>query len=580
MIREIEKVQDVADILEAIKTGIMIVDLNFRIIFANQSAAAIIGREWPMGQAGPDATCFSFIFSRTEPCEDCPVLLKSPFAVQRPATIRTADGTDVFIRMQTTPFGPYFVITLLDITREITHLRKIDLTRKELRAKNVMAERRRQEALDEQRFFKGLVDHLPEALILVDSSFTIEGKNKAVAGLLTPAAVEKCFELLGRREPCPDCPAGNGFADLDDVKKIHQLQDRYVTESISRSSSNEGGLLLFRDTTRQIQLIDQIRQQQQTIVKKNEILKSLVELSTFMQKEPSPPRVVDFFWDLFLALVKKERAVLVVNDMRVGNIWFVSQRGVAEAAMKRLTRAYLSREIQSQQKNALDADVLPWARTAQIFLRGRSGGLVGLLLLEGPVGEEEEKGLIDLFTEPLAAYLDNRLLSRKLEEKANNDPLTGLFNRGYLDQALAEEKQKLENFNIPFGVVVADVNRLKKVNDVYGHEAGDRLILKVSELLKKAVRNTDILARTGGDEFVILLAECTTQRVEMFIRRLLRSVFQQVYLEVGDGEQFPVTVSFGGAATDAFATDVLMLEADRAMYAAKEVYYQQAERYR
>ena len=203
-----------------------------------------------------------------------------------------------------------------------------------------------------------------------------------------------------------------------------------------------------------------------------------------------------------------------------------------------------------------------------------------MLLLEGAVAEEEEKGLIDLFAEPLAAYLDNRLLSRKLEEKANNDPLTGLFNRGYLDQAMAEEKQKLDNFNIPFGVVVADVNRLKKVNDIYGHEAGDRLILKVSELLQKAVRNTDIVARTGGDEFVILLAECTKQRVEMFIRRLLRSVFQGVYLEVGDGEQFPVTVSFGGAATDVCAPDVLMLEADRAMYAAKEVYYQHAERYR
>jgi diguanylate cyclase (GGDEF)-like protein len=578
MIREIENVQEVTEVLEAIKTGIVVVDGDFRITFANQPAAAIIGRPWPAELAA--TTCFSFIFNRTEPCEDCPVLMKSPFAMQRPATIRKEDGSDIFIRMQTTPFGSSFVITVLDITREITHLRKIDLTRKELRAKNVLVERRRQEALDEQRFFKGLVDHLPEALILVDASFAIEGKNKAVAELLTQREVGKCFELLGRRDPCPDCPAAKGFADLDDVKKIHQLRDRYVTESISRSSFNGGGLLLFRDTTRQIQLIDQIRQQQVTIVKKNEILKSLVELSNFMQKEPSPKRVVDFFWDLFLPLLKKERAALVVNDMRIGNIWFASQRGVSEAAMKKLTRAYLSRDIQSQQKNVLEPEVLPWPGTVQIFLKGRSSSLVGLLLLEGAVVEEEEKGLVDLFTEPLAAYLDNRLLSRKLEEKANNDPLTGLFNRGYLEQALSEEKQKLEQFNIPFAVVVADVNRLKKANDVYGHEAGDRLILKVSELLKRAVRNTDILARTGGDEFVILLAECTTQRVEVFIRRLLRSVFQEVYLEVGEGEQFPVTVSFGGAATDAFAADALMQEADRAMYAAKEAYYQHAERYR
>lgn len=81
MIREIENVQDVTSVLEAIKTGIVIVDRNFQIEFTNQTAAAIIGRPWQSGQIGPESTCFSFIFNRTEPCEDCPVLLKSPFAV-------------------------------------------------------------------------------------------------------------------------------------------------------------------------------------------------------------------------------------------------------------------------------------------------------------------------------------------------------------------------------------------------------------------------------------------------------------------------------------------------------------------
>ena len=115
------------------------------------------------------------------------------------------------------------------------------------------------------------------------------------------------------------------------------------------------------------------------------------------------------------------------------------------------------------------------------FLKDRS--LAGLLLLQGAFKTEEEKEIIDLFTEPLGTYIDNRLLSRKLEEKANTDPLTRLYNRAYLDQAIIEETEKRQKLNMDFSVVVADINRLKKANDLYGHEAGDRLILTVSELL-------------------------------------------------------------------------------------------------
>lgn len=559
-------------ILESVKTGVLIIDGGYRLFFVNQIALDIVGRPWARSES--DEHCFSFLFGRTAPCEDCLLRQEPTAGQQKSVSIRKADGTDVFLRMQVSPFGEWQVITLLDMTREVTLLRRIDLHRKEQQAKNVLLERRRQQVLQEQRRISALVDHLPEALLTVDGAFIIETRNRAVAEVLATDRGQKCYQLLGKNFPCQDCPAQTGFVQLDDVRKMHQLGDRYVTESISRSPEGDGGLLLFRDTTRQIQLIEKIRQQRQ-------ILTSLAELGTLMQKEADLASVVESFWDLFLPVVGRCNAVLLVNDIRPGTVWLVSRRGgCPEDALKGVTRAYLSREFQVQRTGKLTEEVLPWPETGQIVLRGRSGGLVGLLLLDGAVKDREEKELADLFVEPLGVCIENRLLSRKLEEKANTDPLTGLYNRGYLEQALAEEQEKLARFAIDFGVVVIDVNGLKKANDVYGHEAGDRLIIKVSELLRAAVRTTDILARTGGDEFVILLSDCTEEKMHLFVDRVNRDVFLDVFLEVDGGERFAVTVSLGGAATDMVPVDMLMREADRRMYEAKEIFYQNKERYR
>ncbi len=562
----------VRDVLESVKTGVVIIDGACRVQFVNQAAVEIIDKPWLADASA--VFCYSYLFGRSQPCDDCFFKSDSPAAQQKSATIKKNDGSDVFIKYQESPYGEYHVITLIDITREVSLLRKIDLNRKEQQAKNVLLERRRQAVLDEQRRIKGLIDHLPEALLMVDGEFVIEEQNRTVAEMLSPKVVQKCYQLLGCDAPCRNCPAAEGFAYLNDVKKMHQLGDRYITESISQSPLGEGGLLLFRDTTRQIQLIEKIRQQRQTLT-------SLAELGSVMQKESDLEAVVDHFWDLFLNVVKRENALLVINDIRPGTIWMVSRRGdCLDDALNRMTRAYLSRDFQGLRQSDLVADILPWPDTGQILLRGRNGGLVGLLLLEGKVRDRDEKELADLFVEPLGIYLDNRLLSRKLEEKANTDPLTGLYNRGYMEQAFLEEQEKFTRFNMDFAVIVADVNRLKKANDEYGHEAGDRLILKVSELLRKTVRSTDILARTGGDEFIILLADCASSSIHGFIDRLTRDVFQGVFIEVGENEQFPVTVSFGGAATDTCAIDMLIQKADKEMYAAKEQFYQKELRYR
>ena len=573
-----EEIEQFRKVAETIPEAIVVTDRDYCVIFTNRAACKLVGREHKEEHkiSLQDFLCGSSI----NPPINIPLYENSLTTQQQSISIKKDDGNDLFVKMRTVQWGQFYLVVLQDVTREVMLLRSTDLQRREKQAQNILLERCNSKLIKKQHTLKELLDNLPEALLSVSKSFIIEDYNRAASNLKPKGLARKCYEYLGNSEPCKECPAKNGFEMLDDVKKIHTINNRYITESISASHFGTGGMLLFRDTTRQVNLIEQIRHHQQAITKKNNILKHLSDFATFVQKENEINAVVDYFWKLFLPLIQGESALLLINDIRPGSIWLADGKGVSDSDIKRLSRAYLSRDIQTLHQESLAEELLPWQTASQFILRRKDCSRAGLLLLQGTFTTQEEKEIIDLFTEPLGTYIDNRLLSRKLEEKANTDPLTRLYNRGYLDQAIIEETEKRQKLNIDFSVVMADVNRLKKVNDLYGHEAGDRLILTVSELLRKAARDIDIVARTGGDEFVMLLPNTTEKNAKNFIKRLYEEVFLNCFIDVGKNEHFPVMVSLGAAGSDIHPPEMLAKEADSAMYAAKEAFYKVEERYR
>jgi diguanylate cyclase (GGDEF)-like protein len=158
--------------------------------------------------------------------------------------------------------------------------------------------------------------------------------------------------------------------------------------------------------------------------------------------------------------------------------------------------------------------------------------------------------------------------------------MTGLYNRGYLDRAIVEERNKLEKYNINFSIVAVDINRLKQANDVYGHEAGDMLIKTVAERLQKSLREADIVARVGGDEFLVLLTNTGDKGAQAYTTRLRHNYFTDSSIKVKNNEDFPVTVSLGTAGTDCYSPDDLKKQADMSMYIDKEAYYKYEKKYR
>lgn len=558
-------------LLAAIQTGLLLCDQEYRAVVTNRTAEVILGQPATSATGQP---CHQLLFGKDAPCDGCPTTGPSEEAEPKrhSLSLNRPEG-DTYLRVFCHPWQNQYLLTLHDVTQEISLLRQTHLDRKEFQAKNILLERRRRLNAEEQEFLAQLMDSLPDAMVTVDANFAIQRKNSAVAAMGVGPHQTHCYAIFGHAQPCPACPAAAGFAKADGYKKSQAFAGRVFTEICSVAPSGQGGLLIFRDITRQFDLISQIRSHQEEIARKNKILSLLVDFGTYLQKGSDVQEVVAYFLDTVLPNLHQGAVALFVQDLRAGNLWLAEQRHMAADEFKALTKACLSRGAQTQKADECIAEgKLPWPQSRQIPLVGAKGQRVGLVLFEGEMGKET-LGFLRLVTEPLGAYFQNQLLYRQLEEKANKDALTGLFNRGYLTMALSEERQKFKQYAIHHAVVVADINGLKGLNDQHGHECGDQLIVAVAKAMQQTLRTTDVAARTGGDEFVILLTNTTDEEAGHFVDRLHQEVFACLTIPLPDGARFAVTVSVGRAGSDRHPVESLLAEADRQMYSAKEAFY-------
>jgi diguanylate cyclase (GGDEF)-like protein len=157
--------------------------------------------------------------------------------------------------------------------------------------------------------------------------------------------------------------------------------------------------------------------------------------------------------------------------------------------------------------------------------------------------------------------------SRELESQANTDPLTGLGNLRSLQRQMAHLLDLHKRYEHPFGVLLMDVNGLKRINDSHGHQAGDRVLMQVAMSIRRSIRSVDTAARIGGDEFCVLAPEGDAASTAALGERLAAATGE----EVATPDEPPVSLSIGAAACPEHGADAetLIDVADRAMYKAK-----------
>lgn len=205
------------------------------------------------------------------------------------------------------------------------------------------------------------------------------------------------------------------------------------------------------------------------------------------------------------------------------------------------------------------------------------GETIGLLHIrnsqmnEMGVDHMEELARIGVsIAEHVAPALSNLNLREKLRSQAIRDPLTGLFNRRYMEETLDREIRRAARHKYSVGLIMCDIDHMKPINDRYGHDAGDLVLRQIGSLMKKIFRGEDVACRHGGDEFMVILPEASLsdvwQRAESLREAVKKTSYEYEGKSIG-----PVTVSIGVAAYPDLGSTVerLIQVSDAAAYLAK-----------
>jgi diguanylate cyclase (GGDEF)-like protein len=208
-------------------------------------------------------------------------------------------------------------------------------------------------------------------------------------------------------------------------------------------------------------------------------------------------------------------------------------------------------------------------------LKLKGGEVIGVLNAHKPEPQALTTSDLDLFqavANQVAAALENAQLYQRTKELSSHDELTGLFNRRYFFENLEKEVQRARRYRRAFCLLMLDLDHFKNYNDTHGHLKGDEVLKELARLLLGTTRRADLVARFGGEEFVIILPEITKQAGAVVAEKIRSAAEQCPFYGRGKQPGGKVTVTIGVATypEDSEAGLELVDVADRALYAGKQ----------
>ena len=210
-----------------------------------------------------------------------------------------------------------------------------------------------------------------------------------------------------------------------------------------------------------------------------------------------------------------------------------------------------------------------FAHCAEIYMHHKNGHRVPVSVRVSVLADKNGKiiGGVELFTD-ISNQSANELRVRELEKLAMIDNLTQLANRNYIDREMQMRFEEFHRFSVSFGVLFIDIDHFKNVNDVYGHDVGDLILMLVANTFTSNARCFDLYGRWGGEEFIGIIRNVSESDLIMIGNRVRMLVEKSYIMHIDD--KISVTISIGATiVTDGDVVDSIMKRADDLLYQSK-----------
>lgn len=233
----------------------------------------------------------------------------------------------------------------------------------------------------------------------------------------------------------------------------------------------------------------------------------------------------------------------------------------------------VSDDVEVMGKAVEQDDLAILKKTVESGLANLTTKVADYLAEERKHDEQNKKKVKDLTRKLRSMEVEATELRGEVKSKqdlAVKDPLTGVYNRAGYEERVGEEFARRQRVDTPLSIVFVDCNKFKQINDTFGHNAGDIVLVKVAETLKNRARASDIVARYGGDEFVVLLPDTALDGAEVFAKGACEKVLEAGFNNKGQ----PLDVSISCGVTEVTSNDdppAALHRADQAMYEAKKL---------
>ncbi|MCF6174378.1 MAG: PAS domain S-box protein [Victivallaceae bacterium] len=381
----------------------------------------------------------------------------------------------------------------------------------------------------------------------------------------------------------PDFPAEIWpvhWAELKEKKSLvfnttHQRKDKTIfpveiTASFIIFDGKEINCAIAKDITRRKQAENELQESKQKIENLHEVAAYLVgceaEADVYRMTVEAAEMVLGFS---MVSLIMAEGDILVEKSAS-RKMLACSGREACLDDDGLVARAYHHGETAAY---GCLADISDGKTPLEVFKSGiiapiNHVGVFQVVATTEQAFSQEDARQLELLLDHTGEAIKRIRLQKELKEQATLDPLTNVYNRRYFNRVIEQEISRSNRYGHQIGFMMIDIDNFKQINDTYGHETGDRILQKVADLLVEQVRDTDIVIRYGGDEFLIVLIQTETETETEVIRERIQKAVEERNIAL-----LEVRISIGAVnwhLKDNISLEEALAEADRRMYKAKK----------